>query len=69
MPSQSLTQTSFVQISDDLALFVSDSEALPPTVCPSLVPPGWELDESDPIDFTFANGDWVEVYPLRRSTT
>ncbi len=69
MPTHSITQTSFVQTSENTALYISDSEALPPTVSPELVPDGWELDESDPIDFTFTNGDWVEVYPLRRSTT
>lgn len=71
MPTNSTVQTSFIQISDDTALYLSGNDALPPTLCPDLVPAGWELvltDDGDPEGLTFTVGDeFVEAYLLQRT--
>lgn len=63
MPSCSPTP-GFIQLNDVDAIYLSTSEALPPTVCPDLIPEGWGLTD-EVLDFQVED-EWVEGYLLRR---
>ena len=70
MPSNSTVQTgNFHEISEDTGLYLSTNDALPPTLCPELIPFGWtfKLVDDEPEGWSFQAGDdYVEVYVLRR---
>lgn len=72
MPSSSQAQTSsLVEISDDFGLYLSSNDELPPTLCPDLVPAGWELfmnekGEHEVLDFNIGD-EYVEAYVLQRA--
>lgn len=72
MPSNSTVQTPLIEVSEDFALYLSSNEELPPTLCPDLIPVGWELfrndaDEPEVLDPQLINGEYLEVYLLRRT--
>lgn len=67
MPSSSQAQTSsLVEISDDFGLYLSGNDELPPTLCPDLIPVGWELTD-EVLDFQIGD-EYVEAYILHRRT-
>lgn len=73
MPNNSTVQTSnFIEVSEDFGLYLSSNEELPPTLCPELIPAGWELahtEDGDPDGTTFEiAGEYVEAYFLQRVT-
>lgn len=69
MPKTASTQTRFIKVSSDFAIYLSTNEELPPTLCPELIPQGWDLYLEDGleqvVDFKVA-GEFVEAYILRR---
>lgn len=66
MPTINTAQTSnFLEISKDFGLYLSSNDELPPTLCPELVPAGWELTD-EVLDFNIGN-EYVEAYVLQRS--
>lgn len=64
MPSFAPTTSGFIQLNDADAIYLSTEEALPPTVCPDLIPEGWGLTD-EVLDFQVGD-DWIEGYLLRR---
>lgn len=68
MAEVQLAEDNFKQVSDELAVYLSDADGLPPDVCPDLLPAGWVVADipENPLDFEFTNGDWREVYILER---
>lgn len=66
MPSNSTVQTPLIEVSEDFALYLSSNEELPPTLCPDLIPVGWELTD-EVLDFQIGD-EYVEAYILHRRT-
>lgn len=70
MPISATTQTKpFHQITDMDGVFLADMATLPPTVCPDLIPDGWDLalvdGEPEVLELTIG-GEPVEGYMMRR---
>lgn len=70
VPTHPDTQTSnFHKVSDKYGIFLADMATLPPTVCPDLIPEGWDLllvdGEPDVLELTIG-GEPVEGYLMRR---
>lgn len=67
VPNHSTAQTSFIEVSNDFGLYLSSNEELPPTLCPDLIPVGWELTD-EVLDFQIGD-EYVEAYILQRAAT
>ena len=53
----------FIQLTEADAIYLATEEALPPEVCPELIPEGWGLT-GEVLDFQVGD-EFVEAYLLR----
>jgi hypothetical protein len=60
------TTSGFIQLNDIDAIYLCTEEALPPEVCPELIPEGWGLT-GEVLDFQVGD-EFVEAYLLRSTT-
>ena len=66
MHPTSTATSGFIQLNPADAIYLATEEALPPEVCPELIPEGWGLT-GEVLDFTVGD-EWVECYLLRSTS-